>query len=176
MFSETPLLLCVDLQNEFLVEGRPHSIADARRTISCCLDIQATWRRHMWPIAHLKRIAKAAYFNPASTLTEWIDDVRPLPAEISFEHPLPSAYSSAKFSEYMTNIGNLRCVVVGFALNDSIISTVIEGFHRGDRFEVLREAVGCRESREQPLRSPIFEVLESFCKVIDRTGMEELCS
>ncbi len=173
MFSEVPLLLCIDLQNEFLVESGPHSVPEARSTVARCHEVQSTWRQQMWPIVHLKRIAKAAYFNPASDLSDWVDEVRPLPAEISFEHPLPSAYSSVRFSEYMAAIGKLRCVIVGFSLHDSIIATVIDGFHRGGQFEVLKEAVGCRIGRDQPLKPSILEVLTSFCKIIDSTMIME---
>jgi nicotinamidase-related amidase len=172
MFSKAPLLLCVDLQNEFLAEGRPHSISDAKKIIANCQDVLIGWRRKMWPVVHLKRIAKAAYFNPASNLTDWVNDAKPLPAEMTFEHPLPSAYSSVKFSEYMANIDKLRCVVIGFSLEVSIIATVIEGFHRGDRFELLHEAIGGNHE----LKPALINTIKSFCKVTDVSAIEEFSS
>jgi hypothetical protein len=126
----------------------------------------------MWPVVHLKRIAKAAYFNPASNLTDWVNDVKPLPAEMAFEHPLPSAYSSAKFSEYMANIDKLRCVVIGFSLEVSIIATVIEGFHRGDRFELLHEAIG----GNYELKPVLMDTIKSFCEVTGVSAIEEFSS
>ena len=60
-----------------------------------------------------------------------------------FEHPLPSAYSSTRFAEYMSNMKNIRCVVTGFSLDETILSTVVDGFHRGHRYQVVSDAVAC---------------------------------
>ena len=102
------------------------------------------WRGNLWPIIHLKRIAQAAWFNPASNLTDWIAELKPRPGELTFEHPLPSAYSSTRFAEYMSNMRNIRCVLSGFSLDETILSTVVDGFHRSHRYQVVSDAVACR--------------------------------
>ena len=99
--DDPPILVCADLQIEYLTEGRRHVIADAEAITSRCRELMALWRGNLWPVMHLKRIAQAAWFNPASGLTDWIADIKPRPGELAFEHPLPSAYSSSRFSEYM---------------------------------------------------------------------------
>ena len=63
--------------------------------MSRCLELMTLWRNYLWPVMHLKRIAQAAWFNPASNFTDWIAELKPKPGEIAFEHPLPSAYSSS---------------------------------------------------------------------------------
>jgi len=93
---------------------------------------------------HLKRIAQAAWFNPASNLTDWIAELKPRPGELTFEHPLPSAYSSSRFADYMSNMKNIRCVLSGFSLDETILSTAIDGFHRSHRYEIVTDAVACR--------------------------------
>jgi hypothetical protein len=122
--DDPPILVCADLQIEYLTEGRRHVITDAE--------------------AHLKRIAQAAWFNPASNLTHWIAELMPRPGEPAFEHPLPSAYSSTRFAEYMSNMKNIRCVLLGFSLDETILSTVVDGFHRSHRYQVVSDAVACR--------------------------------
>jgi isochorismate hydrolase len=94
---------------------------------------------------HLKRIARAAWFNPASRLTDWIAETKPRPGEMTFEHPLPSAYSSSRFVDYMSNISNVRCVLIGFSLDETILATVVEGFHRSHRYQMVGDAVACRQ-------------------------------
>jgi len=138
------ILVCADLQTEYLTEGRRHVIADADAISSRCLELMTLWRNNLWPILHLKRIAQAAWFNPASNLTNWIADLKPRPGELAFEHPLPSAYSSTRFAEYMANMKNIRCVVAGFSLDETILSTVIDGFHRSHRYQIVSDAVACR--------------------------------
>lgn len=159
-----PLLICMDLQSEFITEGRPHKISAPARTISNCRELQSHWRKQLWPIAHLKRIATAAYFNPTSSLTEWLSELGPLPGELAFEHSLPSAFSSIKFADFMKYIGPLRCFVSGFALQESILATVVEGFHRGIRFDVVVDAV---DATENSIASATLDILKPFCKMTD---------
>ena len=146
MFDHPPILVCADLQSEYLTEGRSHVIGEAEAVMSCCLGLLARWRGNLWPVLHLKRIAQAAWFNPASNLTNWIAEFKPLSGELCFEHPLPSAYSSARFSEYMANIRSLDCVLAGFSLDETILATVVEGFHRSHRYLVIADAVACRRA------------------------------
>ena len=144
MHDDPPILVCADLQVEYLTEGRSHFIADAEAITSRCLQLMTLWRNNLWPVMHLKRIAQAAWFNPASNLTDWITGLKPRPGELAFEHPLPSAYSSARFTEYMSNMRNIRCVLLGFSLDETILSTVVEGFHRSHRYQLVGDAVACR--------------------------------
>jgi nicotinamidase-related amidase len=144
MHDDPPILVCADLQTEYLTEGRSHVISDAEAITSRCLELMTLWRDNLWPLMHLKRIAQAAWFNPASNLTNWIAELKPRPGELTFEHPLPSAYSSTRFAEYMSNMKNIRCVLSGFSLDETILSTVVDGFHRSHRYQVVSDAVACR--------------------------------
>ncbi len=146
MFDNPPILICADLQTEYLTEGRSHVISDAEVIMSRCLGLLAHWRDNLWPVMHLKRIAQAAWFNPASTLTNWVAEFKPQPGELYFEHPLPSAYSSTRFAEYMANIRVLDCVLAGFSLDETILATVVDGFHRSHRYLVVPDAVACRRA------------------------------
>jgi hypothetical protein len=44
----------------------------------------------------------------------------------------------------MSNMKNIRCVLSGFSLDETILSTVVDGFHRGHRYQVVCDAVACR--------------------------------
>ena len=144
MHDHPPILICADLQTEYVTEGRSHVIADAEAITSRCLELLMLWRDNLWPVMHLKRIAQAAWFNPASRLTDWIAETKPRPGEMTFEHPLPSAYSSSRFVDYMSNIRSVRCVLIGFSLDETILATIVEGFHRSHRYQMVGDAVACR--------------------------------
>jgi nicotinamidase-related amidase len=146
IYDDPPILVCADLQAEYLTPGRRHVIADGDAATARCLELLTLWRKNLWPVMHLKRIAQAAWFNPSSRLTDWIAEAKPQPGEIAFEHPLPSAYSSSRFADYMSNIRNVRCVVTGFSLDETILATVVEGFHRSHRYQVVADAVACRKT------------------------------
>jgi nicotinamidase-related amidase len=142
--DDPPILVCADLQTEYLTEGRSHVVSDAEAIASRCLELMTLWRGNLWPVMHLKRIAQAAWFNPASNLTDWIAELKPRPGELTFQHPLPSAYSSTRFAEYMSNLRSIRCVLMGFSLDETVLSTVVDGFHRSHRYLVVGDAVACR--------------------------------
>ena len=136
-----PILVCADLQAQYLDDDCASGRAAAQ-----CRALLALWRAELWPVLHLKRIAQAAWFDPASSLTDWAEPFRPQPGEMVFEHPLPSAYSSSRFAEYMASIRGGHCLMVGCSLDETILATVIDGFHRGHRFGVVGDAVTCLQS------------------------------
>ena len=170
------ILVCADLQIEYLTEGRRHVIADADAISSRCLELMTLWRNNLWPILHLKRIAQAAWFNPASNLTNWIADLKPRPGELAFEHPLPSAYSSTRFAEYMANMKNIRCVVLGFSVDETILSTVIDGFHRSNRYQIVSDAVACRRlgtGDAASYKMAVVKVIGNFAGILESADLIE---
>ncbi|HEY2755348.1 MAG TPA: isochorismatase family protein [Pseudolabrys sp.] len=139
---QVQLLLCMNLQKEHLAPGRRHLMVGTDDVLTACAAIMEGWRARRWPVVHLKRIARAVWFNPASAMTDWIDEFGPHPAEIVFEHPLPSAYSSSRFAAYMAEIGrSTPIVMIGFSLDQSVLATVVDGFHRGHNIRVAADAV-----------------------------------
>jgi nicotinamidase-related amidase len=168
MHDDPPILVCADLQIEYLTEGRRHVITNAEPVMSRCLELLTLWRNNLWPVMHLKRIAQAAWFNPASNLTDWIAEFRPRPGEMAFEHPLPSAYSSTRFTEYMSNMKNIRCVLSGFSLDETILSTVVDGFHRSHRYRVVDDAVACRRAgvgEAACYKTAVLKVIANFAAI-----------
>jgi nicotinamidase-related amidase len=179
MEDDPPILVCADLQIEYLTEGRSHLISDAEAITAHCLQLMTLWRDNLWPVMHLKRIAQAAWFNPASKLTDWIAELKPRPGELTFEHPLPSAYSSARFAEYMSHIRSVRCVLMGFSLDETVLSTVVDGYHRSHRYQVISDAVACRRpgvgdaaSYKQAVVRVVgnFAGIQESCNVIEAVG------
>lgn len=176
MHDDPPILVCADLQIEYLTEGRSHFIADAEAITSRCLQLMTLWRNNLWPVMHLKRIAQAAWFNPASNLTDWIAGLKPRPGELTFEHPLPSAYSSVRFAEYMSNMRNIHCVLLGFSLDETILSTVVEGFHRSHRYQLVGDAVACRRPGAGDVASykpAVVRVIGNYAGIQDSTELIE---
>ena len=162
------VLICADLQVEYLIPGRRHVILDGDAATMRCLELLVLWRSNLWPVMHLKRVAQAAWFDPSSRLTDWIAEARPRPGEMTFEHPLPSAYCSSRFADYMSSNRNLRCVLTGFSLDETILATVVEGFHRSHRYHVIADAVACRQpgtSEAAAYKQSVVNVIASFATV-----------
>jgi nicotinamidase-related amidase len=177
--KDDPLVLvCADLQVEYLTPGRRHAILDGDAALMGCLELLALWRNRRWPVIHLKRIAQAAWFNPSSKLTDWIPEAKPRPGEMTFEHPLPSAYSSARFADYMSSIRNLRLVISGFSLDETILATVVEGFHRSHRYQVVDDAVACRQpttGEAADYKPSVMNVIANFATLQSSADLVRAC-
>ncbi|QAU47430.1 isochorismatase family protein [Bradyrhizobium guangzhouense] len=166
------VLVCADLQVEYMIPGRRHVILDGDAAILRCLELLALWRSNLWPVMHLKRVADAAWFDPSSRLTDWIAEARPRPGEMTFEHALPSAYSSSRFADHMSSLRNVRCVVTGFSLDETILATVVEGFHRSHRYRLVGDAVACR----QPATGKAGDYKQSLMNVIGNFATVQSCA
>lgn len=136
--GDPAVLVCADMQEHYLGSGGAAGCEASR-----CLALLDLWRAELWPVLHLKRIAQAAWFDPSSDVTGWAAPFRPRPGEMVFEHPLPSAYSSSRFADFMASLRGVHCLMAGCALDETILATAIDGFHRGHRFRVAGDAVTC---------------------------------
>jgi hypothetical protein len=139
--DDPPILVCADMQAQNFGEQ-----GISVREVSRCIALLELWRGELWPVLHLKRVAQAAWFDPEPNLTDWAPAFRPRPGEMVFEHPLPSAYSSSRFAEFMASMRGIHCLMMGCSLDETILATVVEGFHRGHRFAVVGDAVLCAPS------------------------------
>lgn len=158
-FSGSPaILVCCDLQEDC----RPASLEGGLAVIAC-RELLASWRDLRWPVAHLKWVGDA--WRRVARSSEWIEAFRPRPDELTFEHPLPSAYSSAHFSEYMMSLRDMTLVLIGFSLDRTILATAVEGFHHGHRYYLASEAVTCAPSDTAPTehyRQSVITVVQNF--------------
>jgi Isochorismatase family len=161
--EDPPILICADLQAQHLSAECAGGLE-----VSRCLALLGLWRAELWPVLHLKRIAQAAWFDPASKLTDWAVAFRPLPGEMVFEHPLPSAYSSSRFAEYMASMKGVHGLMAGCSLDETILATLIEGFHRGHRFGVVGDAVTCTcagDGDAEPYRASMMRAVGKFARI-----------
>ena len=158
-----PLLLCCDLQND---EGAASSRApDIELALGACASLLALWRSRYWPVAHLKRVSDRNWFRPHDGSSDWIARTRPRPGELTFEHCLPSAYSSAHYVEYMRSMRDIGCILAGLALEDTIVATAIEGFHRSHRYYLAADAVALRQPTSgsaQGYRQAAIDIVQNF--------------
>jgi len=146
-----PLLICANMQNETV--PAENAGAEAQAALDRCAALLACWREQRWPVAHLLRIARPSWFDPQRDQGDWIDGFKPRPGELTFEHALPSAFSSIRFAEYIRNVRPSPNLLVGCSLDQTILATAIDGYHRGHQFHVVDDAVLC-VPRERPRGTP----------------------
>jgi hypothetical protein len=69
----------------------------------------------------------------------------------------------------MSIIRNLRCLLLGFSLDETILATAIDGFHRSHRYEVIADAVACRRAgigeAAASYKSAVVKVISNFARI-----------
>jgi nicotinamidase-related amidase len=78
----------------------------------------------------------------------------------------------------MANMKSIRCVLLGFSLDETILSTIIDGFHRSHRYQVVSDAVACRRPGVGDAASyklALAKVIGNFAGVQESADLIEAC-
>jgi nicotinamidase-related amidase len=134
-----PTLVLVDLQQEYIAAPRALALEHAPAALERCRQALAHARANGFPVAYMRWIDNAPFFNPNSRFARWIEGFEPHGADMIFERSRPSCYSSREFAEMMGRSGQ-PFVMAGFAGETSCLATAIEAFHRSHSFTFLQDA------------------------------------
>ena len=138
--SPTPLMLFIDLQNEYIAEGRSYFFDDSQPSLSNCRKLLSTSREQKLPIIHTRQLLPDIHFNENTEFAQWIPDFRPRANEIIIEHSKPSCYTNEYFSSLMESIDHPSIYVMGFAGEASCLSTIIDAYHRNHEIFFISDA------------------------------------
>lgn len=130
MHSETPLVLFLDLQVEYIAAGRAYSLSDTQSCLANCKRILESVRSKKLAIAHFRQLKQSTFFNKETSFASWIEDFRPRPNEMLFERSRPSCYSNANFASFLQHIKAPELIIVGLAGESSCLATALEASNR----------------------------------------------
>ena len=134
-----PTLVLVDLQQEYIAAPRALAIEDAPRALENARAALDHARANGFPVAFMRWIDNAPFFNPNSRFARWIEGFEPHGCDMIFERNRPSCYASREFADMMGRSGQ-PFVMAGFAGDTACLSTAIDAFHRGHSFTFLEDA------------------------------------
>ena len=134
-----PTLVLLDLQQEYTASPRLFSIPKIEAALENCHAALSLARDVGLPVAFLRMVGRAPFFNPALCYSHWIPGFQPLTSDMVFERGKPSCYASRDFSEAMSQGGG-HYVLAGFSGESGCLATAIEAFHRGHKLTFLADA------------------------------------
>lgn len=137
--SSVPIVVFVDMQQEYLAKPRLFAISEIDRALDNCRRVLDHSRRLGLPIAFIRLFNESAFFNRATPFVRWIDGFEPCRNEMVFERSSPSCYSSEPFSA-LVNQSRGGIVLAGFAGESACLSTLIDAFHRNHKVTYLCDA------------------------------------
>ena len=143
--SEIPVLVLVDLQQEYIAAPRITALPGAHGALQKCKDALTAARAAGIPIAFTRLQGASGFFNRSSKLFEWIEGFEPLRSEMVFDRDMPSCYSSEGFAAFMKDV-RAPVVLAGFSGESACLATLVDGYHRKQQMIYLADA-----SASQPL-------------------------
>jgi nicotinamidase-related amidase len=137
--SSVPVVVFVDMQQEYLAKPRLLAITEIDRALDNCRMVLDHSRRVGLPVAFIRMVNESAFFNRATPFVRWIEGFEPYRNEMVFERSSPSCYSSEPFTA-LVNQCRGGIVLVGFAGESACLSTMIDAFHRNHKVGYLWDA------------------------------------
>lgn len=137
--SDVPIVVFVDMQQEYLAKPRLLAIPEIDRALDNCRKVLDHSRALGLPVAFIRMVAESAFFNRATPFVRWIEGFEPHRNEMVFDRSSPSCYSCEPFAA-LVNQSRGGIVLVGFAGESACLSTLIDAFHRNHKVTYLTDA------------------------------------
>ena len=147
--SSVPIVVFVDMQQEYLAKPRLLAISEIDRALDNCRMVLDHSRRIGLPVAFIRMLSESAFFNRATPFVRWIEGFEPYRNEMVFERNSPSCYSCEPFAA-LVNQSRGGIVLAGFAGESACLSTLIDAFHRGHKVTYLCDASASHALDDMP--------------------------
>jgi nicotinamidase-related amidase len=147
--SNVPIVVLVDMQQEYLAKPRLLAISKIDRALDNCRRVLDHAREIGLPVAFMRLLNESAFFNRATPFVRWIEGFEPYRNEMVFERGSPSCYSCEPFAALM-NQSRGGIVLAGFAGESACLSTLIDAFHRNHKVIYLYDASASHALEDVP--------------------------
>jgi nicotinamidase-related amidase len=157
---QKPALLIIDMQNDFVLEGRPLRVATARTVIPKIRDVLALFRAKNLPVFHIVRVHRkdgsdveiirqerfrthpfAVEGTPGAAI---IDELTPLSDEYVIPKIRMSAFIGTELDLMLRNLGITDLVVAGIQTPNCIRTTVFDAIAYNYPVVLVGDATGAQ--------------------------------
>lgn len=166
---DTPVVVFVDLQREYVTDGRAHALARREPWWTNCLRLLEFARKEGLPVAHFRQLRREPFFNRATPFADWIDEFRPSPHEMVFERSQPSCYSNDSFSTLLDSLASPHFLLAGLTGECSCLATIFDAHRRGHRTALVADASDSRamgDYAETVVHGVVSEIAALFGDVV----------
>jgi len=162
-----PWLVCIDLQREYVVPGRPSYTQAAADVARVCARLLEHARSEDWRVVHTQ-VRAGAHFKGEGLFGAPIDGLRPRITEPVFQRCGLSAFSNPDFAAVMRDAQGEEVYVIGFTLNQSCLATALGAVDLGLSVTVVEDAVGvspCRDLSPSATRDIAAAILQPHVRL-----------
>lgn len=175
---KTPTLILIDFQEEYQTPGRDFYIQGIEESLQKSSEILSFARKNAWNIIHVKHYRENAHgdelFSKESPYSDYISEFQPSENEKEVIKYLYSSFSAPEFEQELQKLVDSPIFIIGYNTAMCVLSTIIEGYHRGYTMTLLKDASSAKSDGATPAKERhemLTSVLSSFGKIqiVDKT-------
>lgn len=162
------LILAIDIQNEYVTEGRPFNIKGIKRSLNNAQSIIESARKKGIPVWHMRHENEKNVFVKGSNLSNYISDFIPKPGEKNFIKNMYSCFSSSEFTQRVAEEKPEEIIIIGYGSSMCCTCTIIDGIHRGYHFTLIEDATASRSfphASEEEMHCSAINVLKQYAQI-----------
>ena len=168
------VLVVIDVQKEYVTEGRLFNIRSIGPSLKNAKSVLDHARSAGWQVIHMRHLQAGTIFNPESEFSAFVEGFEPIASEANFSKNDFSCYSDTQFASLMATLKDKEIVVIGYGTTMCVLSTIIDGYHRGQKFTLVEDATAAKSSQlksEEALRDHCVDILRTFAKVTNTASL-----
>ena len=135
-----PIVIFMNMQKEYVSTGRAYALDDVTTCLKEGIKLLDFVRSQKIPVAHFRRINQGPYFNNQTVYSQWIDDFKPYPHEMTFVHNGYSLYENESFERFIDEISVPNLIVAGLSGDMNCLPSAIDAAKRQHKFCYVKNA------------------------------------
>jgi nicotinamidase-related amidase len=163
------IVLAIDIQREYVAEGRAFHIAGIDASLPNVRKVIEGARESGVPVWHVRHAQDAgSVFDRDGEYVQFIAGFEPLDGEPVYTKDMYSSFSAPGLAEAVAEAGPEEIVVIGYGTPMCCICTIIDGMHRGHSFTLVEDATGAKAANgvgEAEMHQSAINVLRQFAKI-----------
>ncbi len=185
---EKPALLIIDMQNDFVLEGKPLRVAGARDVIPQIQAVLAEFRKRSLPVFHVLRVHRADGADVEITRKDLfarspfavegtkgaavIDELAPHGGEYVLTKTRMSAFIGTELDLVLRTLGITRLFVCGIQTPNCIRTTAFDGIAYNYPVVLIGDATGA--STEEVHRSNVRDMQNIGVRVVKTSEIPDM--
>ena len=149
MVIDIPILICMDLQQEFIAPGRPFADPEGDDIAAVCQSLIEQARDAGWTVLH-SQLHQGGSIIAGHGLTQPIKGCEPLAGEILLRRAGVSAYAHPDMDGILANCLEDNVYMIGCSGPLSLTQTLFDAEDRAHRLQLVQGAIlGIKQSLRQ---------------------------
>ena len=166
---KSPVVVAIDIQQEYTTAGRPFYLAGIEPSLENCRRILRHARTKGWPVIHVRHLQAGAVFNPDEPHSRFVSGFEPEAGEPVVTKSRLSSYSNEEFGRLIDGCGGSELLVIGYGSPMCCLATIVAGAVFGHKFSFVHDASWARAisgSTEQDVHESATRILSIHAKLV----------